>query len=443
MDDKLATLYTAHVTVQKLRHDIALAESKFDHAVIFSGATHYQFVDDMPYPFKVNPHFKSWVPVIDNPNCFIVYTPGQKPKVLYWQPVDYWHKPASTPTAVWVEKYDIVLIADPADAKAHMPKGRIAFIGEWQEAFAGWADFTPNPEQVINALHFERARKTEYEIECLRRANVLGARGHVAAEKAFRAGESEYEIHLAYLRAASHTEDELPYGNIIALNENGSVLHYYHHDRNRLEESKRWSMTIDAGASYHGYASDITRTYSARKDEFQALIDAMDQMQQGLIAGIKPHVNYPDIHMQAHRGVAEILTKFEFLRGIDAEGAFEKRITSTFLPHGVGHYLGLQVHDVGGFMADKSGRTIPKPEGHPYLRLTRVIEPSHVFTIEPGLYFIEPLLAELQKSAEAKYVNWEKVDGFRKYGGIRIEDDIVVTENGHENLTRPAFADVA
>ena len=75
-----------------------------------------------------------------------------------------------------------------------------------------------------------------------------------------------------------------------------------------------------------------------------------------------------------------------------------------------------------------------------YLRLTRVVEPSHVFTIEPGLYFIETLLSDLKKSESSKYVNWTKVDGFRKYGGIRIEDDIVVTDNGHENLTRQAFA---
>src|SRR5215212_5787954 len=152
MDDALATIYTAHVTIQKLRHDRALMEGKFDHAVIFSGALIYQLFDDMPYPFKPNPHFKCWVPVTDNPNCFIV--------------------------------------------------------------------FTPNPEPVLNSLHWDRAWKTEYEIECLRRANERGARGHVAAERAFRDGASEFEIHVDYLRAADHAEEELPYGNIIALNEN-------------------------------------------------------------------------------------------------------------------------------------------------------------------------------------------------------------------------------
>ncbi len=443
MDDALATIYTAHVTIYKLRHDVALAESKYDHAVIFSGGLHYQFVDDMPYPFKVNPHFKAWVPVTDNPNCFVVYTPGLKPKLIWYQPVDYWHKVAGRPTEKWVEKFELVLISDPDDAKQHIPRGRIAFIGEWDERFASWGELNPNPEAVVNSLHFDRARKTEYEIECLRRANVRGAQGHRAAERAFRDGFSEYEIHLEYLRGADHVEEEVPYGNIIALNENGSTLHYYHHDRRRFEKKERHSFLIDAGASYRGYACDITRTYSAHKDEFQELIDAMDAMQLELVAACRPNTNYPDVHLFAHRKVAEILVRFGFVRDLDADGVVANRISSTFLPHGVGHFLGLQVHDVGGFMADRTGKTIPKPEGHPYLRLTRVVGPGMCFTIEPGLYFIESLLGELQNSANAKYVDWKKVDAFRKFGGVRIEDDIVITETGNENLTRAAFADVA
>jgi Xaa-Pro dipeptidase len=443
MDDALVTIYTAHVTMLKLRHDVALEESKFDHAVIFSGALHYQFLDDMPYPFKPNPHFKNWVPVVDNPNCFVIYTPGVKPKLVYYQPVDYWHKVAGTPTAKWIEKFELVMIANPDEAKQHMPKGRIAFLGEWDERFASWGDFTPNPEHVVNSLHFDRAQKTEYEIECIRRANHRGVRGHVAAERAFRAGASEYEIHLEFLRGANHTEEEVPYGNIVALNENGSTLHYYHHVRDRIAEEKLYSFLIDAGASYNGYACDITRTYSRRKDEFQQLIDAMDEMQLGLVKACVPNTNYPDIHMLAHRGVAEILVRFGFVKDLDADGVLERRISSTFLPHGVGHYLGLQVHDVGGFMADRTGQTIPKPDGHPWLRLTRVVDPGHVFTIEPGLYFIDSLLGELKKTDNAKYVNWDKVDAFRQYGGIRIEDNVVITETGNENLTRLAFDDVA
>ena len=437
MTDRLAELYPAHLQTLKQRHDRSLAENKYDHEIIFGGTTRLAFLDDMAYPFKANPHFKAWVPVLDNPNCYVIYTPGQKPRLIYFQPVDYWYKPAETPSGYWVDQFDIRIIAVPEDATKHLPtNGRIAFIGETEAQHPG--DLNPAP--LLNRLHFDRAWKTEYEIECMRRANRTGARGHRAAERAFRAGGSEYEIHLEYLRAANSTEEEMPYANIIGMNENAAVLHYIQHERNKLDDSRRFSFLIDAGANVNGYASDITRTYSNRDDEFGQMIEAFDRGQQEICGSVKPKVNYPELHMQGHRMVARILEQFQFMRDIDADGIVEKRISSTFFPHGVGHYIGLQVHDVGGFMADPKGNTIQKPDGHPYLRLTRTVEPSMVFTIEPGLYFIEPLLADLKKSENAKYVNWPKVDAFRKYGGIRIEDDVVVTANGSENLTRAAFA---
>jgi Xaa-Pro dipeptidase len=438
MTDRLAELYPSHLQTIKERTDRALAQSGYDSLIVFSGAPRMAFLDDNAYPFRPNPHFKAWVPVVDNPYCFLIYTPGQKPRVLFFQPIDYWYKPAETPRSFWVGHFDISIITTPEEARQHLPhRGRIAFLGETEDEQTG----DRNPAPLLNRLHFDRAWKTAYEIECMRRANRLGARGHRAAERAFRAGASEYEIHLEYLRSANSTEEELPYGNIIGLNENAAVLHYLLHDRRRLPDSERHSLLIDAGASINGYASDITRTYAQREDEFAALIEAMNGAQQEMCAAVKPKVRYPDVHMLAHRKIAEILEKFAFVRDIDADGIVEKRISSTFFPHGVGHYIGLQVHDVGGFMADPSGEVIPKPEGHPFLRLTRVVEPNQVFTIEPGLYFIEPLLSELKKSENSRYVNWSKVDEFRKFGGVRIEDDVVVTERGHENLTRAAFAE--
>jgi Xaa-Pro dipeptidase len=118
----------------------------------------------------------------------------------------------------------------------------------------------------------------------------------------------------------------------------------------------------------------------------------------------------------------------------------QQGVTSVFFPHGLGHPIGLQVHDVAGFQASDHGGTLPRPPGHPYLRMTRALEPGMVVTIEPGLYFIGMLLAELKNKPAAKDVDWAKVDAFRKYGGIRIEDDVACTEGEPENLTRDAFA---
>ena len=396
---------------------------------------HNALHDEM-YPFKANPHFKSWVPVINNPHCFIVYTPGDTPRLVFSQPIDYWYKPPDTPSGAWTTFFDVRIIKEPGEAKQYFPKGHVAYIGEAHEAQGP----DVNPKTLLDLLHWERAWKTDYEIECIWRANLKAVRGHRAAERAFREGAAEYDIHIDYLRASSQTEEELPYHNIIALNEHASVLHYVNHDREPVDPARRHSFLIDAGASVNGYASDITRTYANGDDEFRDLIAAMDEAQQSLCAAVKPGVPYPDIHALAHRRVAELLARFNFVRGIDADGVVATGISSTFLPHGVGHYLGLQVHDIGGHMADAHGSTVTPPKEHPFLRLTRPIEPRNVFTIEPGFYFIDTRLAELQKSEHAKSIDWPRVDRFRKYGGVRIEDDLAVTETGARNLTREAFA---
>src|SRR5690606_38904424 len=117
-----------------------------------------------------------------------------------------------------------------------------------------------NPAALLTQLHHWRAFKTKYEIECMRRASARAVKGHRAAEAAFRDGASEYDVHLAYLRACEHIDEELPYPSIVALYEHAAVLHYQHRER-RLPSVHR-SFLIDAGAAVRGYGCDITRTYA-------------------------------------------------------------------------------------------------------------------------------------------------------------------------------------
>jgi Xaa-Pro dipeptidase len=434
----LHPLYADHLATLKSRTDTALARAGRDHLVLAAGTPRYEFLDDKPYPFAVNPWFKHWLPVTKAPGSWLVYTPGQKPKLVYLQPHDYWHVVPEAPAGYWVEHFDIVIIREAADAVQHLPKdpARCAIVGD-DNAKVG--PFAPdNPKALLDHLHYHRAYKTPYELAMMRVASKIGARAHRAAEAAFRGGASEFGIQMAYLDAARQTEYELPYSNIVALNEHGAVLHYT--DFNHAPPSRMHSFLIDAGASFHGYASDITRTHAAAgADEFAALIDAVDDAQLGFCAKVTKGQSYPDLHVHAHHVLAEILREHGFI-GMSAESAVESGVSSTFFPHGLGHGIGLQVHDVAGFQESERGGTIPKPPGHPYLRLTRRLEPGMVTTIEPGLYFIDMLLAELKKKPVAKDVNWEKVDAFRKYGGIRIEDDVVCTTGTPENLTRDAFA---
>ncbi|MEO6926115.1 MAG: Xaa-Pro dipeptidase, partial [Rhodanobacter sp.] len=260
-------------------------------------------------------------------------------------------------------------------------------------------------------------------------------------EQAFRRGESELGIHQAYLAAAGQIDAELPYSSIVALNEHGAVLHYM--DFTRQPPKPARSLLIDAGASASGYASDITRTYAATDaGEFQALIDSMDTAQQSFVARVRARQSYPDLHIHAHQVIAGVLREHGFIR-MSAESAVESGVTRAFFPHGLGHSIGLQVHDVAGFARNERGDTVPRPDGHPFLRMTRMLEPDMVVTIEPGLYFIEMLLAELRDKSLSKDIDWNKVEAFKRYGGIRIEDDVVCTDDTPENLTRNAFAALA
>jgi len=280
-----------------LRTDRSLAATGFDALVIQAGTPPTQFLDDQDYPFKVNPHFKAWVPIVDNPRCLLVHRPGAKPQVLFYQPNDYWHKPADLPREPWTDAVELIAMADPAKADAawtHL--GRVAFIGP-AVSFDAPASAVNNPD-LLARLHYDRAVKTPYELECMRRASALGARGHRAACAAFRAGASEYEAHMSYLAACTQREEEMPYNNIVAYNENASVLHYQHLER-KAPASLR-SFLIDAGAQFRGYASDITRTYAASPGRFADLVDATNRAQLELCNEIVAGQDYREVHLSAH-----------------------------------------------------------------------------------------------------------------------------------------------
>ncbi|MBO9662168.1 Xaa-Pro dipeptidase [Dokdonella sp.] len=434
----LHPLFADHLATLKARADKALLRGGFDHLVIAAGRPTLQFLDDRPYPFAVNPHFKHWLPVTKAPDSWIVYTPGRKPKLIYLQPHDYWHVVPESPAGYWVEHFDIAIIREADEARALLPNdaARCAVIGEAHAALDGFAP--NNPPDVLNYLHYQRSYKTPYELAMMRVASKIGTRAHRAAERAFRSGVSEFDIHVAYMGAARQGDNELPYSNIIALNEHAAVLHYM--ELGHAPPAHAHSFLIDAGASFHGYASDITRTYAADgADEFRALIDAVDAAQQGLCAKVRAGQSYPELHIHAHHVLAGILKEHGFVR-MSAESAVESGVSSAFFPHGLGHPIGLQVHDVAGFQASDSGGTLTRPPGHPYLRMTRVLEPGMVVTIEPGLYFVDMLLAKLKDQPLAKEIDWARIEAFRRYGGIRIEDDVVCTDGEPENLTRDAFA---
>lgn len=434
-----AASYRTHLQAVVAHGTAALERSGHDHLLIAAGVEKYHFLDDRPYPFQVNPHFKAWLPLLQHPHSWIAFTPGQRPVLVYHQPDDYWHLPPDAPSGEWVEHFDVRVIRAPAEATQHLPSaGRSAILGE---ADAALASHVPNnPDAVLHYLHWHRAHKTGYELERMRRASTRAVLGHVAAEDAFRAGESELGIHRAYLRATGHGDLDLPYGSIVALNGHGAVLHYQYQDALRPDAHR--SFLIDAGASCDGYAADITRTYGNGDAAFEALVAAVDRVQRDLASRVRAGQDYAELHLDCHRQLAGVLHDLGLVR-MSPEAMLAGGVVSTFFPHGLGHLLGLQVHDVGGFQRDDRGGVVERPDGHPFLRLTRTLVPGMVVTIEPGVYFIDTLLAKLRASEHAAAVDWTAIEHLRRFGGVRIEDDVACTEAEPENLTRDAFAAIA
>lgn len=428
-----------HVREQGNRWNSELEKAGFDAVLVHAGSPMFSFLDDFEYAFRPNPHFLSWVPLTHHADSAILVRPGQKPVLCFFQPDDYWYLPPSDPAAWWAEHFDIRVVRGAEDWRTELAQeipANTAAIGDSPSLTQVFADELINPQSLITGLHVQRTRKTPYEISCMAEAGRLAAMAHQAAETAFRSGNSEFGIHQAYLAASRHVDASLPYHNIVALNEHGAVLHYQGRDKQSPEDSR--SFLIDAGCTHHAYCSDITRTYSREEGNFADLISAMDRLQRSLVDGVRAGVDFKQLHLDTHQGVAKILADSNLIN-ISAEDAVESGLSAVFYPHGLGHFIGLQTHDVAG-LHDNAGQAIPRPEGHPFLRLTRILEEGNALTIEPGLYFVEPLLSRWKSERDPGVINWEQVKAMAPYGGVRIEDNIVVGEYDNRNLTREAFA---
>jgi Xaa-Pro dipeptidase len=438
-DDLAHKLYKDHLSTVMRRFDMALEQCGLDAVVIGSGANIYRFLDDQAYPFIPNPHFVQWLPIAASPECCVIYQPGQRPELIIYQPDDYWFKLPPLPGAPWIECFDLLTIGHPDELSPQLSSlpARTAFIGDVEQWRHRPAADQQNPKDLLNHLHYQRPTKTAFEIECIRLATQRAVPAHRAAEQAFRNGAAEYDILIAFLRACRQTESELPYPAIVATNANSAVLHYQHYER---ALSASHSLLIDAACSTYGYASDITRTHVFdTQNEFANMVADMDATQQSICQRVQPGVPFGELHAFAHRVIAGLLKDWGLV-ALDADELIETGVSAVFFPHGLGHFLGIQVHEVGGSFADPTGTEIPRPEQYPHLRLVRTLEADQVLTIEPGIYFIDSLLDKLKAQPIANAVNWKMIDQLKKFGGIRIEDNMVVTSTGAENLTRQAFS---
>tara|TARA_R110002096_G_scaffold143328_5_gene299435 strand:+ start:87017 stop:88333 length:1317 start_codon:yes stop_codon:yes gene_type:complete len=429
----LKELFQEHIQYLQSGYAKALAATSFDSVVLHSGrGLKQRSVDDQYWPLKVNPSFAHWVPLLES-NIFVVVQPGKRPQLVRAKGTSFWEGPAPLPGDHFFDEFDVIEVAK-ARMKEHCPSGRVAFIGDVIDAAAemGLPQGACNPKDLLAQFDSIRTIKTSYEIACLTEASRIAIRGHIAVDSEFHQNrQSELDLQLHYLRETKQDSTETPYGNIVAMGSNAAILHHVHYGR-EVNASANLSMLIDAGANYMGYASDITRTTvrgsSQAANDFRALIAGLDAIQIALIAKIKPGVPYESLHDLAHEKLADLLLESGLCTGA-AEDLLSAGITRAFFPHGLGHSLGLQVHDVGC-------RLVPPADHNPFLRNTSTITEGQVFTLEPGCYFIDALLAPLRESEAQSMISWSTLEALRPFGGIRIEDNLVVSATASINLTR-------
>lgn len=426
-------LYKNHLEKVLNMFDTLMRKHSYDEVVLYSGEAKIIYLDDNKYPYKVYVNFKYLAPVLNNPSSFIIYKSGEKPKLILLQKIDFWDSQPKAIEGDWCEFFDISYYHNIEDMRKTLPSNlsQTAFLGEEIQRFESFGFKSLNDEKIINHIHYHRIYKSEYEIECMRCANKLASIAHLAAKKAFLSGASEFQTNSAYLEAISYRENEVPYVNIIAFDESSAILHYSDYKTKAFNAK---SFLLDAGASYNGYHADITRTFAHDEHkDFHELISAVNDSTLNIISKIKVGNNYETLQEQMHLDVAQIISDFKFMN-ISADEIYEKEYTKLFSPAGIGHYIGLQVHDIGNTISNEDGKNQEKSKKHPFLRLNKTIEVGNVFTIEPGIYIIEQLL---KKYYGKKEFNWDIIKHFRSYGGARVEDSIYINKNENENLTRP------
>jgi len=438
----LKASYRAHVEELSERNaailkDLAREGHEFRGIVFAAGEEVLYHADDQPVPFKPSFHFARWAPV-KGPDHLLVFRPGELPTLIKVVPRDYWYETPSDPEHPYLTTLCVETVADS--------KAAVSAVGNLEGlAYVGPDDGTARalsieaekvePEELMARLDWDRGLKTAYEAECIRRAVGRAALGHAAVRSDAEQGRSERSMHAGYLAATEHLENEVPYTNIIAWNEHSAVLHYQ--SKQIQAPSMTLNLLVDAGASVYGYASDITRTYpqAAAHRAFRELVNDLDLLQRELVEGVGPGRSYLDLHEAAHRGVAKILRELSILK-VKPDEAFERGLTDPFFPHGLGHHLGLQVHDVGGRQQSPAGGTLNPPTRHSHLRTTREMAAGQILTIEPGIYFIAMLLEPYRQGEHSSAFNWKLIDELLLCGGARIEDDILCTEDGREDLSR-------
>jgi Xaa-Pro aminopeptidase len=372
---------------------------------------------DQTYPFLPHPDY-FWISGSRRPYGVSAYS-----KTEGW--IDF-VLPVTREEKIWEGGASVIAGRDLADLSAWVAKRnpKRVFNLTFESEDAEW-------HQIKEVYNRERRKKDQEEAELVRKLAGIANAGYQKIKSTIRPGISERQIQLDYESAVLYAgAEKFPYDSIVGTGSNSAILHAIPTMRIVKDHDH---VLIDAGADLHDYCVDITRVFPAngkKSDRLKTIYDLVHKAQVECIKMCVPGVHWKDVHLKAATIMAQGLVDLKIFN-VSAEEAVASSAISVFFPHGVGHMVGLRVRDVGG-----PHNPSPKKYAGARLRVDMTLEENHLMTVEPGLYFIEALLHDAEtRRTFSDQVNWQEAEKWLDFGGVRIEDDILVTSKGPVNLT--------
>jgi Xaa-Pro dipeptidase len=323
----------------------------------------------------------------------------------------------------------------------YVQHGLNADSGNWAKEASCMSESKWRTDNGILYDHIVECRviKTEKELDLMRHVNRVSSEAHMAVMKNLQPGMMEFQLESIFRHWGLFTGGcrECSYSSICGSGDNGAILHYGHAGAPNDKTIRDGEMMLlDMGAEFHCYTSDITCSYPANgvfTSDQRIIYEAVLAAQLGVLDAMRPGVSNVDMHRLSYEIICTKLKEGDILKG-EVEDMMAVNIGAVFMPHGLGHFMGLDTHDVGGRPEGHDKQTL---DGFKSLRCCRVLQPGMVLTVEPGVYFNNYCLDRaLANPKQACFFNKDVLQRFRGFGGVRLEDDVIVTEDGIENMTK-------
>ncbi|KAL4792912.1 putative Xaa-Pro aminopeptidase pepP [Aspergillus venezuelensis] len=448
LDNILANKYPAKAHARRVAEGLkALGHSG---GAIYLEAQKTRLIEDNdePVPFRQRRPF-FYLSGCLLPDSSLIYNIDSDQLALFIPPISpddvIWSGLPLSPAKA-LELYDVDTVLETPEVNATLSaiaasrgnKSAVFAIAEQVSEGTKFDSFSEKNLDVLKGvIDKTRVVKDSYEVALLRKANDISAKGHIAAIKAAKTATNEREIEGAFIATCiANGAPAQSYHPIVACGKNGATLHYQKNDESLIDpatQKRKDNVLIDAGGEYRTYCADITRAFPLNGKfipETRQIYEIVLQMQLECIDMLKEEVQWEDVHAYAHRVAIKGLLKLGILRGLEDE-LFDKRISVAFFPHGLGHYLGMDTHDTGGNPNYEDKDTMFR-----YLRVRGRLPAGSVITVEPGIYFCRFIIEPFLKDAELqKYIDQDVLERYWAVGGVRIEDNVHITKDGHDNLT--------